>query len=312
MARLRFIHPDIWTDPAVGSLSPTERLMFIGLFSIADDEGRLPGTPAYLRSNIFPYDDFTNEQVRIMRDNIAAACPNVLIYTDGKVEYIALIKWLKYQNPRYAKPSKYPAPNCGDFAANSQQACNHLATSLQPNSNCLASMDSDSDSDSDSDLDSDSDSTSTPTPSSEVPYNEIVKAYNDSCTLMPKVARITGARRRAMKARWKDYGKGELQPFTDLFRRASQSAFLNGENDRGWYADFEWLLNESNLTKVLEGKYDRATRASPKQTNETNIQRNDKFIDEVLGHYAWKESNNADKQEADCRIIEANKHNLSK
>lgn len=93
-----------------------------------------------------------------------------------------------------------------------------------------------------------------------------MKAYNDSCTLMPKVVRITDARRRAMKARWRDYGKGELQPFTDLFRRASQSAFLNGENDRGWYADFEWLLNESNLTKVLEGKYDfkRGTAADAK------------------------------------------------
>lgn len=104
----------------------------------------------------------------------------------------------------------------------------------------------------------------TPTPSSEVPYDEIVNAFNGTCTLMPKVSRITGARRRVMNARWRDYGKGEMKPFVDLFRRAAQSAFLNGENDRNWWADFDWLMNEQNLAKVLEGKYDRTTtRAAP-------------------------------------------------
>ena len=119
MARQRFIHPDIWSDPSLGSLKPIERLMFIGLFSNADDEGRLPGNPAYLRSTIFPYDDFSNAQIKAMRDRISSVCSNVLIYEVAGIEYIALLQWQRYQSPRYAKPSKYPSPDRGKPVDNS-------------------------------------------------------------------------------------------------------------------------------------------------------------------------------------------------
>jgi hypothetical protein len=34
------------------------------------------------------------------------------------------------------------------------------------------------------------------------------------------------------------------------------SPFLRGENDKGWRADFDWVLNPNNLAKIVEGKYD--------------------------------------------------------
>lgn len=157
MARQRFIHPDIWSDPSLGSLKPIERLMFIGLFSNADDEGRLPGNPAYLRSTIFPYDDFSNAQIKTMRDRISSVCPNVLVYEVAGIEYIALLQWQRYQSPRYAKPSKYPSPDrgkpvesslkpCNQIDANMTQDCNQIDASLQPNSNNIATTDSNRDS----------------------------------------------------------------------------------------------------------------------------------------------------------------------
>lgn len=44
--------------------------------------------------------------------------------------------------------------------------------------------------------------------------------------------------------------------WTSLIGRIEQSAFLHGENDRGWAASFDWLLQEDVPAKVLEGKYD--------------------------------------------------------
>jgi len=41
------------------------------------------------------------------------------------------------------------------------------------------------------------------------------------------------------------------------FRRAGECAFLQGENERGWKADLEWLCREDNLQKVCAGKYER-------------------------------------------------------
>jgi hypothetical protein len=110
MARQRFIHPDIWSDPTLGKLSPVERLLFIGCFSNADDEGRLLGNAAYLRSTIFPYDDVTIDDVARMRDNITATCRNVVYYVVDDIEYLTFLKWSEYQKPKYAKPSKYPSP----------------------------------------------------------------------------------------------------------------------------------------------------------------------------------------------------------
>jgi hypothetical protein len=110
MARQRFIHPDIWSDPTLGKLTIPERLMFIGCFSNADDEGRLLGNAAYLRSTIFPYDDLSIDEVVAMRDHIVAVCKNLVYYTVDEVEYLAFRKWNDYQKPKYAKPSKLPAP----------------------------------------------------------------------------------------------------------------------------------------------------------------------------------------------------------
>lgn len=125
MARRRFIDPGFWSDTAVGKLKPLERLFFIGCFSNADDEGRLVGNPAYLRAVIFPYDDFSLEEIRAMRDRVAAVCRNFLVYRVDGEEYIAFARWRECQAPRYAKPSRLPAPpaeatqGCADSDANS-------------------------------------------------------------------------------------------------------------------------------------------------------------------------------------------------
>ena len=37
--------------------------------------------------------------------------------------------------------------------------------------------------------------------------------------------------------------------------KISKINFLWGNNDRGWKTDFNWVLNENNLLKILEGKY---------------------------------------------------------
>jgi hypothetical protein len=45
----------------------------------------------------------------------------------------------------------------------------------------------------------------------------------------------------------------EWQRAMDALER---SAFCRGENDRGWRADFDFLLQPKSFTKLLEGAYD--------------------------------------------------------
>jgi len=149
LARQRFIHPDFWTDPSIGRLQPIERLFFIGCFSNADDEGRLLGEPAYLRSSIFPYDDMTLAEILAIRDRVLQICPNLVLYQDQGIFYLAFRKWAQYQQPRYAKKSKLPAPPILDSVNVLQlhpkdenqvqlQPCGEIDESLQPNSCKLA------------------------------------------------------------------------------------------------------------------------------------------------------------------------------
>ena len=90
---------------------------------------------------------------------------------------------------------------------------------------------------------------------------QLADRYNAICTSLPKVVRLTDKRRRAVRL---IYGKGYTpEQLDEVFRKAQSSSFCTGQNDRHWKADFDWLLNESNLVKVLEGKYDNPAAAKP-------------------------------------------------
>ena len=87
-----------------------------------------------------------------------------------------------------------------------------------------------------------------------VPYEKIKKLYNAICTSFSKVVTISPHRKKAIAARWKEYG-GDLATFETMFTMAEASDFLKGKNDRNWTATFDWLLKADNMAKVLEGNY---------------------------------------------------------
>ncbi|MEZ3502433.1 MAG: hypothetical protein K1W25_03085 [Lachnospiraceae bacterium] len=87
-----------------------------------------------------------------------------------------------------------------------------------------------------------------------VPYARIVELYHTICTSYPTLRAIEGNREKLIAARWKKYKT--IDAFRELFEKAEASDFLKGDNDRGWAADFDWLIKPTNMSKVLEGKYD--------------------------------------------------------
>ncbi len=113
MPRKRMINPNIWDDPEFIKLSDTARLLFIGLFSTPDDEGRLRGSPAYLKKTIFGYDDKkTPKKVEGWRNEIVKIMKNVILYRVNGEDYIFLKNWGKYQKQREDRiqRSELPAP----------------------------------------------------------------------------------------------------------------------------------------------------------------------------------------------------------
>lgn len=93
--------------------------------------------------------------------------------------------------------------------------------------------------------------TSKPDP---IPYQEIVDLYNEICVDAIKCIKLTDSRKKQIALRYKELGDIEL--FEKAFHLVQGSSFLTGKNDRNWKVDIPWLTqNDSNIIKVLEGKY---------------------------------------------------------
>ena len=57
MARIRTIKPEFWEDEKMASLPFGCRLLFIGMWNQADDQGVVRANPKILKAKIFPYDE---------------------------------------------------------------------------------------------------------------------------------------------------------------------------------------------------------------------------------------------------------------
>lgn len=118
-------------------------------------------------------------------------------------------------------------------------------------------------------------------------YHDIVTLYNQICVSFPRVTKISEKRKKAINARLKTY---KIEEIIRCFELAEQSDFLKGSNNRNWTADFDWLMCDSNIAKVLDGKYQNKTQ---NYGNYTNI----RFTDPnqgVAGQDAGKQAESTD------------------
>jgi hypothetical protein len=96
----------------------------------------------------------------------------------------------------------------------------------------------------------------TPTP------QEFVDLWNKVCGDLPKVNTLSDSRVRKIRLCLKQQS---IDYWRKVFERMNRTPFLNGEGDRGWRADFDWIIkNAENADKVMSGSYDRAPRKTEK------------------------------------------------
>ncbi len=109
MPRIRSLKPEVFASPQVMDLSLAARLLFIGLITQADDEGRGTADLRRLRAAVFPGEKFTANQ---MRELLQEICDQrlVLTYPVEGAEIYALPTWKKHQRINRPSPSGYPPP----------------------------------------------------------------------------------------------------------------------------------------------------------------------------------------------------------
>lgn len=83
-------------------------------------------------------------------------------------------------------------------------------------------------------------------------YDQIKMFFNETCKELPKIIKITETRKTIIRNILKKYKKEEIG---EVFKLVSTSNFMNGKNERGWKADFDWILKPKNFLKILEGNF---------------------------------------------------------
>ena len=114
-----------------------------------------------------------------------------------------------------------------------------------------------------------------------VDYQQIADMYNATCVSFPRLTRLSEKRKRAIKAGLRKYSIDDIKK---VFELAEESDFLKGENGRNWSATFDWMMNDANMAKILDGNYknkDAKQSKPPVSRNLNNFDRREYDMDSL-------------------------------
>ena len=109
-------------------------------------------------------------------------------------------------------------------------------------------------------------------------FEQIIKIFNETCARLPQIQKITQQRKIALRNRISEVGFSGLG---EIFQKVAESDFLNGENDKGWTCDFDWILKPANFQKISENKYKNKINATQQSKNQSRIVYSDEFKQKI-------------------------------
>jgi hypothetical protein len=114
MARGRFIKPEFWMDEDLARLSKEARLLFIGLWQLADRAGRFEDRPKRIKAEIFPYDDVDADALltELATQKVHGNGAFIQRYEVSGKRYIQIANFAKHQKCHPKEPdSVLPGPD---------------------------------------------------------------------------------------------------------------------------------------------------------------------------------------------------------
>lgn len=261
MGRIRTIKPEFPKSETIGSLSRDARLLFIQLWTEADDAGRLRGASRLLASVLYPYDEDAPALIEAWLSELAEkGC--IRRYRVNGNQYIEIANWLEHQKIDRPSPSRLPSFNEGsEIPREGSRGLDDGPRTLD-----LGPVPRTED--------------RKPAPAARPPSDEelALEAYNATAKRFgwPLAQKLNETRRRSLKARL-DECKG-IEPWRAAMTRAARSDFLTGRAKRagtheGWNPNLDFFLQASSFTKLIEGFYDNKGSAPPPEATEENLHR---------------------------------------
>ena len=124
MPRIRTVKPEFWEDELLGVMPRDARLLFIATFNMADDEGILRWTPAYIKAQAFMYDDdLTLKDVEQLMQCLAdTGLVFPFIAGVARQQMALVVNFRKHQRINRPQKSKLPPPSLGNYRAREMYA----------------------------------------------------------------------------------------------------------------------------------------------------------------------------------------------
>lgn len=212
-------------------------------FELMDFAGKCNHSGAFISPSEIPFTDLADIATMIDRDEEELRLCMAFYIKEGMVEIIddvySLTNWAEYQNKegmdkireqtrlRVARHRENKKLLCGSVTSN--------VTETQSNA-----------------LEEDIRIRNKNKEEERIDLQSIVDLYHSICVSFPSVRSLSDARKKAIRARLRTYN---LDDFRTVFENAEASSFLKGKNERNWQANFDWLIADKNMAKVLEGQY---------------------------------------------------------
>jgi hypothetical protein len=108
MARARNIKPAFFSNDLLAEIDPVGRLLFIGLWTIADFKGDIEWREKRIKAQVLPYDNCDVKDIAINLDKLGF----IRFYSDSDSIYLNIVNFSKHQNPHKnerEKGSEIPA-----------------------------------------------------------------------------------------------------------------------------------------------------------------------------------------------------------
>jgi len=248
VARIRSLKPEFWTDEKVVSISPLARLLFMGLWNFADDEGRMVYSPVRIKLQILPSDsaDISELLGEIRGKDM------VKVYEVDGIEYLQILNFGKHQKVDKRTPSKHPPYINGT-----------------PKSPELPGIPPPEGKGRDQGREGIKEDTSSEKPSAlspPCPHEEIIDLYHEILPMGRQVRKNLwkgSAREKNLQARWReDKERQSTLWWGKFFHHIAQSPFLTGQvpprrpGDKPFEISLDWIVEKGNFIKIVEGKYD--------------------------------------------------------
>ena len=217
--RARNIKPDFFRDAELAEVTVETRYLFIGLWCLADREGKLKDHPKQIRFEVFP-ETKTKDDIEIMLKALVERDLIIRYAVDNK-RYIKVTNFLKHQSPHTTeKKSEIPEPNVSSretTLSNVDIPLNPDCGILNPESVLKAS--------------------SPPAP----PYQKIIDLWNAHAPELLPRASLTETRKPKIKTAWKEHP--DLEWWKVLFADISLSSW-HSHRDKWRGCSFDWILKK--------------------------------------------------------------------